>query len=76
MLTVNCGKTKEIVTEIYISTDLITVIEDTIRIFALDSHTVVLSNNPPKSWQDLRLWDSKAKIVKEEEKSQSYYPLK
>ena len=56
----------EFVTEVYISMELLECQEDSIRIFALDSQTIGLSNSPPKLWLDHCLWESKALLVKDD----------
>ena len=39
--------------------------EDDINLYALDAHTIGLSNHPPSLWLDNRLWEAKAKVIKD-----------
>ena len=63
-MTIVSDSTQEMVTEIYLSTELVYIKEKKIRIFALDSNTIGLSNAPPKLWQDQRLWEGKIPVLK------------
>ncbi len=55
--------TQEIVTEIYLSAEIFDIPNDSIRIFALDAHTIGLSNSPPQLWINHRLWESQALVT-------------
>jgi len=66
--------TPEIVTEIYLSTELIMIPKEKIRIFALDAHTIGLSNNPPQIWIEKRLWEGEVTIFKDKEEQTIILP--
>ena len=66
-MTVVSDSTQEMVTEIYISTELLDVPKNTIRIFALDAHTIGISNSPPQLWVSQRLWESEALVTIDEQ---------
>ena len=65
-MTTVSDSTQEMVTEIYLSEDLLDISEKTIRIFALDSHTIGLSNVPPQLWLNKCLWENKATVLKDD----------
>ena len=62
-MTIVSDSTQEMVTEIYLPVDLLDISEEFIRIFALDAHTIGLSNSPPQLWVNQRLWESRATIM-------------
>ena len=64
MTLVNDKQPGEIITEVYIDLDLLSVSSSKIRIFALDSQTIGISNNPPNLWIDNCLWQGETDITK------------
>ncbi|MFW9914523.1 MAG: hypothetical protein ACFFGZ_02835 [Candidatus Thorarchaeota archaeon] len=66
-MTIVSDATQEMITEVYLTTDLLHCPEDSIRIFALDAHTIGLSNNPPKLWEEQCLWEKEAIVTKDED---------
>lgn len=64
-MTVVNDSTQEMVTEIYIESDLLKIKKKTIKIFALDSKTIGLSNNPPEKWVSECLWTNEAEVTRE-----------
>lgn len=65
-MTIVSDNNQEIVTEVYISTDLLDLPDDTISLYALDAKTIGLSNNPPAIWQEHRLFETRAQVLKDE----------
>ncbi len=66
-MTIVSDSTQEMVTEIYLSVELLDISTNSIRIFALDAHTVGLSNSPPELWVNQRLWESQALVTKDDQ---------
>ena len=52
----------EIITEMLIPKELMELRNPQINIFALDTHTIGLSNTPPEFWADQCLWKSVAQV--------------
>ena len=65
-MTTATDSTQEMVTELYIESDMLKVTGSKIKIFALDVQTIGLSNNPPIKWIDNCLWTQEAEVMKEE----------
>ncbi len=64
-MTTVSDSTQEMITEIYISTELLNISADSVRIFALDSQTIGISNTPPKLWVKQCLWEKSATVIKD-----------
>ena len=58
---------EELIAEIPVSKSLIDLTSDTVGIFALDSRTIGLSNNPPEFWSEQCLWQGKTQVITDEE---------
>ena len=65
-MTVVSDANQEIVTEVYIPTELFDIVSDTVHLYALDAKTIGVANIPPRLWTDIKMWDGIAKVVKEE----------
>ena len=50
-MTIVSDSTQEMITEAYIPLELLEISTPTVKIFALDSCTIGLSNSPPEKWQ-------------------------
>lgn len=73
-MTVVSDATQEMITEVYLTTDLLDCREDFIRIFALDAQTLGISNQPPQLWQEQCLWEKQAMVTREEEELTIIFP--
>lgn len=55
----------DIITKIYVESDIVKIEGTKIKIYALDVQTIGLSNNPPKNWTDNCLWVQEADVLQE-----------
>ena len=56
---------QEMVTEIYIESDMLKITGSKVKIFALDVQTIGLSNNPPSEWVEDCLWSQEAEVLED-----------
>lgn len=73
-MTVVSDSSFEMVTEIYLSVDLMTISGDKINLYALDSKTIGLSNNPPERWENECLWKHEADVILEDKEYTIIFP--
>lgn len=55
----------DIITKIYVESDIVKIEGTKIKIYSLDVQTIGLSNNPPKNWTDNCLWVQEADVLQE-----------
>ena len=65
---------REIIPEVFIPKNLIQIVGNTIRIFALDATTIGLSNTPPDFWPRESLWEGTTAVVDAEDHYSILFP--
>jgi len=74
-MTLVSDKSNGIVTEIYLDLDMLSISSSKIRIFALDSQTIGVSNNPPELWIENCLWQGETDIISDEQEHTILLPM-